>query len=36
MMEPEHEPTLVDLAQRYDSEDIIGFIRSFVLSLIHI
>lgn len=33
MMEPEHEPTLIDLAHRYDSEDIIGFIRSFVSDL---
>ena len=33
MMEPEHEPTLIDLAHRYDSEDIIGFIRSFVNDL---
>lgn len=30
MMEHEHEPTLIDLAERYDSEDIIDFTRSFV------
>jgi len=26
---PEHEPTLVDLADRYDTEGMVGFTRAF-------